>query len=152
MTKVLFVCLGNICRSPLAQGIFENKINKLKLQNKYYAESAGTSGWHIGEKPHAGSRKIAKENDVDIEKQKSQAVSMHDKDEFDYIIAMDSSNKESLLHEFGCDEDKTFLMRKFGNSQGNVPDPYGNGEDAFQEVFDILDDSIDGFIRFLESQ
>jgi len=107
--KVLFVCLGNICRSPLAQGIFESKVDNIE----FYADSAGTSGWHEGEPPHSGSIKVAERNSVSISKQRSRPVRLSDKDEFDYLIAMDRANKSSLLNEFGAREDQVFLMREF---------------------------------------
>jgi len=82
LIKVLFVCLGNICRSPLAQGIFEKQIDDLGLGDIFYADSAGTSGWHQGERPHSGSIQVARENNVSIERQKSRSVRTSDEQEF----------------------------------------------------------------------
>lgn len=150
MKQVLFVCLGNICRSPLAQGVFEKRIREMGLEQEFSADSAGTSGWHEGEPPHGGSRKVAKANGIDISRQRSRPVSTSDNQQFDFLVAMDRSNYDSLTNEFGIDENKVVLMRSFESKQGseNVPDPWGRGEAAFQEVFDILDDCITGFIHY----
>ncbi|MCB1145271.1 MAG: low molecular weight phosphotyrosine protein phosphatase [Leptospiraceae bacterium] len=155
MKKILFVCLGNICRSPLAQGIFEDKIAKMNLQDYYFADSAGVSAWHEGELPHSGSIKVAKENSVSIEKQRSRPVTSSDGREFDYLIAMDANNYHALLHEFGVSKEKVFLMRQFETEKfeakaGDVPDPWGHGPEAFRDVFAILDRSTEGLIRFLQ--
>ena len=151
MIRVLFVCLGNICRSPLAQGIFEKKIDDAGLAHHFYSDSAGTSGWHQGEKPHSGSIHIAGLRGISIERQRSRPVSISDNQEFDYFIAMDRSNRESLLREFAVPEENLFIVRSFEEdaASANVPDPYGQGEEAFAEVFDILDRSIEGLIRYL---
>jgi len=154
MKQVLFVCLGNICRSPLAQGIFERKIKEQKLHNIYNADSAGTSGWHQGEKPHSGSRKKAIEYNLNLEKQRSRAVHLKDKDIFDYIVAMDSSNYSNLTREFHVPKEKLILMRHFDHKGKDldVPDPWGQGEDSFEEVYNILDRSMDSFIEWLKER
>ena len=153
MIRVLFVCLGNICRSPLAQGIFEKRVDDQGLGDVFYADSAGTSGWHEGERPHHGSIDIARQNAVTIEKQKSRAVRPGDAHEFDYFIAIDTANKSSLLNEFGFDHSRVFLMRDFAGEQGkNVPDPYGSGSSGFANVYDILNRSVDGLINYFKEQ
>ncbi|HMY10515.1 MAG TPA: low molecular weight protein-tyrosine-phosphatase, partial [Turneriella sp.] len=100
MRSVLFVCLGNICRSPLAQGIFEHQVRQAGIEKDYDADSAGTSGWHEGEPPHGGSIRIARKYGISIERQRSRPVHPKDAEIFDYIIAMDTANRESLLSEF----------------------------------------------------
>jgi protein-tyrosine phosphatase len=157
MKSVLFVCLGNICRSPLAQGIFEKQILNTELGAHYAADSAGTSGWHVGEPPHSGSIAIARKFGITIDKQKSRPVHPKDGEIFDYIIAMDSSNRESLLSEFGFPATKVHLMRDFSltnktNKGMAVPDPWGKSRSAFEEVYRILDDAIAGFIEFLKQK
>lgn len=147
--KILFVCLGNICRSPLAQGIFEKQITELGLSGKIKADSAGTSGWHKGEPPHSGSIRIAEQKQVKISHQKSRPVNMQDGSEFDIIVAMDKSNFRDLRNEFAVPPDKLVLMRDFdpeGRGQ-DVPDPWGQGPEAFREVFEILERSIREFIQ-----
>ncbi|HRP68918.1 MAG TPA: low molecular weight protein-tyrosine-phosphatase [Turneriella sp.] len=153
MQSVLFVCLGNICRSPLAQGIFEKQTADLYLSAFYDADSAGTSAWHQGEKPHSGSLAVARRHGVSIEKQKSRPVHAKDAELFDYILAMDTDNRNNLLTEFHFPEEKVFLMRDFhanGKKGLSVPDPWGHGDDAFENVYQILDESMRGFIAFLQ--
>lgn len=157
MQSVLFVCLGNICRSPLAQGIFEHQISAAGLGSEYDADSAGTSGWHQGEPPHSGSIAVAKKYGISIERQKSRPVHAKDAEVFDYIIAMDTANRESLLHEFRFPKDKVFLMRDFHEQEPakkgqSVPDPWGHGSAAFEAVYSILDTSMAGFINWLRNQ
>ncbi|MBV6494764.1 MAG: Low molecular weight protein-tyrosine-phosphatase YfkJ [Turneriella sp.] len=152
MQSVLFVCLGNICRSPLAQGIFEKQTVDLNLSTFYVADSAGTSAWHQGEKPHSGSLAVARRHGVSIEKQRSRPVHAKDAEIFDYIVAMDLENRRNLLTEFRFPEEKIFLMRDFakdGKKGLSVPDPWGHGDDAFENVFSILDEAMRGFIEFL---
>jgi len=152
MVKVLFVCLGNICRSPLAQGVFEKKALERGWEALVYADSAGVSGWHKGAKPHNGSIAVALENGLSIENQRSRVVVSLDNNEFNYIIAMDDSNVNSLLYEFGMNEKRVFLMRSFSKQKGdlNVPDPYGQANSSFQLVYSILDESMDSFMEYLK--
>lgn len=150
--SVLFVCLGNICRSPLAQGIFEHQIQAAGRDNLFDADSAGTSGWHEGEAPHRGSIEVARKYGVSIEKQRSRPVHAKDGAIFDYIIAMDTSNLASLKSEFRFPKEKIHLMRDFsptGPKGLSVPDPWGQGKEAFEEVFMILQDAVAGFIKYL---
>ncbi|MBS0618525.1 MAG: low molecular weight phosphotyrosine protein phosphatase [Spirochaetes bacterium] len=155
MQSVLFVCLGNICRSPLAQGIFEKHIRAAGRDAAYDADSAGTSGWHAGEKPHSGSIAVAQKYGVSIEKQRSRPVHAKDGEIFDYILAMDSANRAALLGEFHFPQEKIFLMRDFavdGKKGLSVPDPWGHGSDAFEEVYRILDAAILGFVAYLQQK
>jgi len=156
LKSVLFVCLGNICRSPLAQGIFEHKVQLLGCAKDFDADSAGTSAEHRGERPHRGSIAIAQKYDFSIEKQRSRPVHTRDKDLFDYIVAMDTMNYSNLISEFRFPKEKVFLMRDFSLREPkklglSVPDPWGYGSEAFEAVYSILDDSIDGFIAYLRN-
>ena len=148
---ILFVCLGNICRSPLAQGVFEKKVNEWGWQEAVYADSAGVGSWHIGSTPHSGSRAVAQNHQVSIDHQRARQVSSSDNHEFHYFIAMDKENARSLKEEFGIDSSKVFLMRHFDpvDRGSSVPDPYGHGVDHFDEVFMILDRCMDEFGQFL---
>jgi protein-tyrosine phosphatase len=153
--SVLFVCLGNICRSPLAQGIFERQAIDAGIASGFNADSAGTSGWHEGEPPHSGSIQIARKYGISIDRQRSRPVHAKDGEIFDFIVAMDNQNMDSLLHEFRFPKDKIFLMRDFsvvspGKRGLAVPDPWGHGKDAFEEVYTILNESMQGFISYLK--
>lgn len=151
---VLFVCLGNICRSPLAQGIFEKKIKELSIENMFYADSAGTSAAHEGSRPHSGSLQKAKKYGLFIENYHSRPVNMQDHFDFDFIIAMDSQNYDDLENFFQIPSSKLFKMRDFDLQEpsGDVPDPWGSGDSSFQIVYDILDRSIDKFIEYLKEK
>jgi len=145
MIKVLFVCLGNICRSPLAEGIFQHQVRKAGLDNKILVASAGTSGWHIGDPPDPRSIEVARENGIHLDSVGRKAIN-EDFAAFDYIIAMDQSNYahlKAMPGSFDHDAAKLFLMRDFdeiGKGQ-DVPDPYYGGDDGFRKVFTMLDRS-----------
>ncbi len=152
-TKVLFVCLGNICRSPLAEAIFKHKIKERGLEVSFDGDSCGTSNYHIGDPPDQRTIKNASRNGVKINHLGRQ-LSERDLESFDYILAMDRSNYTNIFRLGNAQEyaAKISMMRKFDpvNTDGEVPDPYYGGERGFQEVFDILDRSIEGFIDYLQ--
>ncbi|HCM75623.1 MAG TPA: protein tyrosine phosphatase [Cytophagales bacterium] len=151
--KVLFVCLGNICRSPLAEGIMKHKLNLDGLIEKVVVDSCGTSDYHIGDMPDVRTRKNAEKNGVKLSHLGRQ-LSSSDLDQFDFILAMDRANHQNILRlGNGTHQDKIKLMREFDPMEGDeVPDPYYGNEDDFQEVFEILDRSIDGFLAHLRSK
>lgn len=142
MVNVLFVCLGNICRSPLAEGIFKHLVGKQGLEKKIKVESAGTSVWHIGESPDPRSIEVANANGIELDSYGRKAITM-DFEEFDYIIAMDRDNFSDLRRLPGKLREgaaKLYLMRDFddiGKGQ-DVPDPYYGGDDGFTYVFELL--------------
>ncbi|MFZ2906677.1 MAG: low molecular weight protein-tyrosine-phosphatase [Cyclobacteriaceae bacterium] len=152
--KVLFVCLGNICRSPLAEAIFNHKIATMGLQHIVMADSCGTANYHVGDSPDPRTIANAKRNGVMIEHIGQQLSSEHF-EEFDFILAMDKSNYENILKLAGASgyAQKVSLMRSFEaeGSHLEVPDPYYGNEKDFQRVFDILDNSMEHFIQHLEN-
>lgn len=154
-TRVLFVCLGNICRSPLAEAIFKHKIKEKKLGSAYDADSCGTSNYHIGDSPDDRTIRNARKNGVEISHQARQ-LTERDLESFDYIMAMDRSNYNNIFRLSNAMEynHKVLMMRQFDSEDedAEVPDPYYGGERGFQEVFDILDRSIEGFITYLQNQ
>ncbi|MEQ8364107.1 MAG: low molecular weight protein-tyrosine-phosphatase [Cyclobacteriaceae bacterium] len=152
--KVLFVCLGNICRSPLAEGIMKHKLKLSGLDSKVMLDSCGTSNYHIGDLPDSRTRRNAEKNGVTLD-HRGRQLSADDLDHFDFILAMDRSNLNNILRLANSQSvrDKVVLMRAFDPQNGEeVPDPYYGGEDGFQEVFDILERSIDGFLSHLKSK
>lgn len=156
MMKVLFVCLGNICRSPLAEAIFRKEISNQGLADRYFVDSAGTGGYHIGEPADPRSRANAIKNGVTINHRARQFITM-DFQEFDYIIAMDQNNYNhitDLADQVASDHQNIHLMQSFQQQPDSleVPDPYFGGEQGFQRVFDILLDANRGLLGHLQDR
>lgn len=147
MDRILFVCLGNICRSPLAHGIAEHIAATRNLALRI--DSAGTSDWHKGEAPCEYSIKIADRYNVDITQQRSRPVIKDDITSFDYIVAMDKQNKADL-EAFGFG--KVHLLGDFGDFQGeDVPDPYFfDGFEGFEHVYNMVALCVEDFIEKVE--
>lgn len=137
------VCLGNICRSPLAEGILKSKINT----NKIFVDSAGTGGWHVGELPDERSIKVAKNHHIDLTNQSCRKFTVSDFDNFDFIYVMDKSNYMDVISLARNEEDKTkvhYILNKTTlNEVLEVPDPYYGGDNGFENVFQMLDKACD---------
>lgn len=149
--KVLFVCLGNICRSPLAEGIFKKKVRDRGLNDDFEVDSCGTADYHIGQEPDARSAQNAIENDLFLDHIGRQ-FSTADFEKFDYIIAMDRSNLRDIQAlEQNKNGYQLTLMRSFDSLGINkdVPDPYYGGDEGFQEVFEILDRSTGALLDYI---
>lgn len=150
MIGILFVCLGNICRSPLAEGIFKKKINEVGLGGLITVDSAGTSNWHVDDPPDGRTLDIALKNGVRLDHFGRQ-ISYKDLDHFDYIVAMDTENYEDIIHlknNYGNGKAEIFLMRDYDDQQSgaDIPDPYYGGQNGFQLVYDLLDESLSNFL------
>jgi len=139
MTRILMVCLGNICRSPLAHGILESKLNN----SEFYVDSAGTAAYHIGHQPDHRSIKVARNNGINISHQTARQFKTSDFDLFDYIYAMDSSNYTNIISLARNNSDigkvKLFLEENPNISNKNVPDPYYGDMNDFEYVFDLIE-------------
>lgn len=157
MIKVLFVCLGNICRSPLAKVIFKDLVEKEGLSDKIIIDSSGTSDYHLGQPPDERAREKALENGLQLYHEAKQ-ISKEDLETFDYILAMDQSNYEYINLIAGQFDGYTNfnlkMMRDFDkHGKGeDVPDPYFGEMDGFQHVFEILSRSSHGFLRYLKEK
>ena len=140
MTKILMVCLGNICRSPLAEGILASKLPK----GKFTVDSAGTGSWHIGRQPDERSIAVAKKNKINISTQKGRQFSVADFDAFDYIYVMDSSNYNDVVElaktQDHRDKVQMILNDLFPNENVDVPDPYFGLPNGFEIVYNMLDE------------
>lgn len=151
--KVLFVCKGNICRSPLAEGIFLSILEKKNLLDRFEIDSAGTCNYHIGNLPDSRAVKVAMQNGITLNSCARQ-FTVDDLKIFDYILVMDHLNYESVT-ELVNDEnihDKVFLLRSFDSDSAefqNVPDPYYGSCSDFDEVFEIVNKSEIGFLDYL---
>ena len=153
MIKVLFVCLGNICRSPLAEAIFKEKLKKEQLTHKISCESAGTANYHVGENPDPRTIEIASKHGVFVDHKGQQFKNKH-KNEFDYLIAMDQSNFQNMVKEMGETPSSLILIRDFdpyGKGE-DVPDPWYGGMNGFENVYQILDRSLDNFLTYIRNE
>lgn len=137
-TKVLMVCLGNICRSPLAEGILKSKVDP----DNILVDSAGTAGYHVGNPPDERSIAVAQKHGIDIRNQKCRRFSKNDFKEFDVIYAMDESNFANILRLADTDKDEKkvrLLLDEIDLGFSEVPDPYYGGVDGFENVYQMID-------------
>ena len=149
--RICFVCLGNICRSPTAEGIFQQKVKEYDLNSFFFIDSAGTSAYHVGEKANATSRRIAESHGVPLLSRARQFNSI-DFYEFDLILAMDSSNYADIMKlKSGITNSQVEMMRNFDpdGPNENVPDPYYGGINGFENVFTILERSNEELLKQL---
>lgn len=135
------VCLGNICRSPLAEAILQSKLPK----DQFIVDSAGTGGWHVGQEPDKRSILTAKSRGLEITGQRGRQFSKNDFENFDYIYVMDQSNYKNVIalapNQEGKLKVKMILNELFPDENVDVPDPYYGGQNGFEQVFDMLDDA-----------
>lgn len=149
--SVLFVCLGNICRSPTAHAVFRQKVKETALNVEI--DSAGTAAYHVGAKPDDRSAKHGKNRGYDFSKLLARAVSLQDFEHYDYILAMDKQNLKDLLELCPIEhQHKVQLFLDYANNypdQNEVPDPYYGGARGFEFVLDLVEDACDGLIKHL---
>jgi protein-tyrosine phosphatase len=152
--KVLFVCLGNICRSPLAEAVFKHKVKERGLENYIEADSCGTANYHVGDCPDVRTIANAKKNGIRIDHLGRQ-LKPSDLVYYDFILAMDEKNHSNILRLENAHDHKhkISLMRHFDPiDKGDVPDPYYGKEEDFQKVYDILNRTMDNFIKQIEKE
>lgn len=152
--SVLFVCLGNICRSPTAEGVFRKLVEQAEMQGQVHIDSCGTSNWHIGKGPDPRSMEAAEKRGVDISTLKARQFSEKDLDTFDFVVVMDRQNLadvKDIWHQNGGTKPTLFL--EFGSSGlAEVPDPYYGGEDGFEQVLDLIEEAGQGLLRSVQER
>jgi len=152
MKKILMVCLGNICRSPLAEGILQSKLSS----GNFAVDSAGTAGYHVGELPDGRSIEVARKYGIDITNQRSRKFVKADFDKFDMIFAMDQSNYGDIVamseNEEQHEKVKMILNELYPNENRNVPDPYYGGDQGFENVYKMLDEACEIIASKLEQK
>ncbi len=150
--KILMVCLGNICRSPLAEGILKSKLDP----EKYTVASCGTSNYHIGNKPDVRSIEISKKYNIDISKQRAAQFDKSDFTTYDYIYVMDKSNYQNIIQLTDKNQDKNkvnlILNELYPNENLEVPDPYYGGSEGFENVYQMLNKACNHIAHKLEKQ
>jgi protein-tyrosine phosphatase len=149
MPSVLFVCLGNICRSPLAEGIFRHHVERRGLADRFVIDSAGTGDWHVGSPPHIESRRVARDRGLDISSQRARQIVPDDLKTFDWVVAMDTTNHRDILAlpgAGGCPARVIRLLDIVSHASKDVPDPYFGGADGFDVVYDLLDEACAAFL------
>lgn len=146
MVKILFVCLGNICRSPMAEAVMRDLVTKEGLEGRIEIDSAGTGGYHIGEPPHQGTLKKLKEAGVNSEGLSARQFSKEDVESFDYIVGMDTSNIDNMCRIIGEQRHPKFIrLLDLTDTGKDVPDPYFTGD--FQKTYNLVSE---GCRRLLE--
>ncbi len=150
--KILFVCLGNICRSPAAEGIFNQKIKERDLENFFVVDSAGTGSWHVGNLPDQRMRTSALSRGIELTSRARQ-IEANDLYEFDHILVMDKDNLNAVkslikddMHPINL-KIKLILSYSKKSKLDEVPDPYYGGQNGFEKVLDLLNDAIEEFIE-----
>jgi protein-tyrosine phosphatase len=152
--KILFVCLGNICRSPTAEGVFRHLVEKEGLADRVLIDSAGTGEWHVGAPPDSRACKAAASRGYDLTKLRARQVTRRDFETFDYVLAMDDENVHALQRIAPRElRHKIRLFTAFGSKRAaGVPDPYGGGPHGFELVLDLVEDAAQGLLRHVRSE
>lgn len=153
--RVLFVCMGNICRSPTAHGVFRSLVQSRELNNMIEIDSAGTHAYHKGAPPDQRAQATAKERGVDLSDLRARTVKEKDFNEFDYILAMDEDNYSILIEQ--CPEDSRSKVQLFMHyaphlNRREVPDPYYGGIKGFENVFAMIDEASKGLLADIEQR
>ncbi|MBA3701721.1 MAG: low molecular weight phosphotyrosine protein phosphatase [Rubrobacteraceae bacterium] len=147
MVRVLFVCLGNICRSPLAQGVFEEVLRREDLEEEVFVDSAGTGSWYVGSPPDDRAQSGASARGLDLSAQRARRISTNDCEEFDYVLTMDEQNYRTVASLCrGSAVVRPFLDFAPHSSAREVPDPYGGGSDGFDHVLDLVEEASEGLL------
>lgn len=151
MVRIVFVCLGNICRSPMAEGVMRHLVAKHGLSHQIEVDSAGTSRYHIGEQPHHGTMRVLRQNGIELHHAARQFTDA-DANDFDILVAMDTSNYADMQETIGTMKD-VHLMLDFipnGRKGRDVPDPWYTGN--FEHVYDLLVQACEGLLAYVKAE
>jgi protein-tyrosine phosphatase len=149
MVRVLFICMGNICRSPLAQGVFESVLRREGLEGEVFVDSAGTGSWHAGHPPDERAQRSASSRGLDLSAQRARQVTSDDCHSFDYVLTMDEENYRTVaaLCRGGDTEVRPFLDFAPGRAETEVPDPFYGGPQGFERVLDLVEEASEGLLE-----
>ncbi len=154
MHRILFLCLGNICRSPMAEGVFRHLVESEGLGESFHIDSAGTGAWHIGDAPDQRGQQTLQKRGIDISGQRARQVRAADFEDFNLLVGMDRSNRKTLM-ELAPESQihKVRLLLEFAPGAGveEVPDPYYGGASGFDKVFNLIDAGAKGLLASLET-
>jgi protein-tyrosine phosphatase len=153
--KILFVCMGNICRSPTAEAVFRARVDEAKLSHLIHIDSAGTHDYHIGAPPDLRTQQVAKRRGYDMSQLRGRQVSVDDFSDFDYVLAMDNANL-SILNKLRPHDAQShlglFLEFAIRHVEREVPDPYYGGAAGFEHVLDMVEDASEGLLQHILQQ
>jgi protein-tyrosine phosphatase len=154
MYSVMFVCLGNICRSPLGEVIFRHLVETRGLGDKFHIESSGTGSWHVGEPAHTEAAAVAKERGISLADHSAQQISKKHIEQFDLLVAMDRDNRKNVKRMLGNSGTELVCLREYDEEGDDldVPDPYYLPDDSFPQVFDIIFRSCEILLDRLEKK
>ncbi|NND65534.1 MAG: low molecular weight phosphotyrosine protein phosphatase [Gammaproteobacteria bacterium] len=152
--KILFVCMGNICRSPTAEAVMQRRLAESDIAHRVIIDSAATHGYHLGAAPDQRSQEYASKRGYDLSSLRARAVQATDFTEYDWLLVMDHENRRDLQAECPPSElQKIKLLLDFANNADTdeVPDPYYGGQQGFERVLDLIEESIEGLIHYLKT-
>ncbi len=150
--SVLFVCMGNICRSPTAEGLFRQAVEKAGLAKHIEIDSAGTHSYHVGSQPDARAQAASLKRGIDLSALRGRQAQSRDFTKFDYILAMDNSNYTDLMQLAGGSASNLHMFLDFSDrfSETDVPDPYYGGDQGFEHVLDLIEDASKGLLVHIQ--
>lgn len=150
--RVLFVCMGNICRSPMAEAVFRSLVKDAGLASAFEIASVGTGSWHVGERPHPGTQAVLQRNGISVDDKRAQRLSRSDLDYYDYIIAMDQENIDGIAQFHSTTRSEIRRLLEFAPSGGplDVPDPYYTG--GFDRVYDLVTAGCQGLLGYIRNR
>lgn len=152
LIRVLFVCMGNICRSPMAEAVFRHQVTEAGLADRFYIDSAGTGAWHVGERPHSGTLAVLARHAIDPGPQRARQLTASDFTSFDYIVAMDHENLADMAAFHRDAASRARLLLDFAPDLGTreVPDPYYSG--GFEQVYQLIEAGCRGLLAHIRER